>query len=141
MGEATTCPLSQWPISYLRLLRSSNLTTWAENGVLLLNTALTVRAGDAGSHSKQGWEEFTDKVVDVVDRYGGANLGSKMSTAAGRGRGIVFLAWGAWAAKRVAKLDKVRAPPCATSLLDRPTQLVSYTALSCRRNTSFSQVL
>ncbi|EIM90965.1 uracil-DNA glycosylase [Stereum hirsutum FP-91666 SS1] len=67
-----------------------NLTAWAENGVLMLNTCLTVRAGEAGSHSKRGWEEFTDKVVDVVDR---------------RGRGCVFLCWGAWAAKRVAKLD------------------------------------
>lgn len=85
---------------------SSNLTAWAENGVLLLNTCLTVKAGDAGSHSGKGWEEFTDKVVDVVDRYGGANLANS-SGAGGRGRGIVFLAWGAWAAKRVAKLDKV----------------------------------
>ncbi|KAH9945312.1 uracil-DNA glycosylase [Epithele typhae] len=85
--------------------KHGNLTSWAENGVLLLNTALTVRAGDAGSHSKQGWEEFTDKVVEVVDKFGGANLGSK-GAMAGRGRGIVFLAWGAWAGKRVAKLDK-----------------------------------
>lgn len=69
--------------------------------MLLLNTCLTVQAGAAGSHSGKGWEEFTDRVVDVVDRYGGANLAS-----GGRGRGIVFLAWGAWAAKRVAKLDK-----------------------------------
>ena len=49
-----------------------NLTAWAENGVLLLNTCLTVKAGEAGSHSGKGWEEFTDRVVDVVDRYGGA---------------------------------------------------------------------
>ncbi|KAH9928692.1 uracil-DNA glycosylase-like protein [Fomitopsis serialis] len=82
-----------------------NLTAWAENGVLLLNTCLTVKAGDAGSHSGKGWEEFTDRVVDVVDRYGGANLANP-NGAGGRGRGIVFLAWGAWAAKRVAKLDK-----------------------------------
>ncbi|PCH42324.1 uracil-DNA glycosylase [Wolfiporia cocos MD-104 SS10] len=79
-----------------------NLTAWAENGVLLLNTCLTVQANAAGSHSNRGWEDFTDRVVDVVDRFGGANLPG----AAGRGRGIVFLAWGAWAAKRVAKLDK-----------------------------------
>ena len=73
--------------------------------MLLLNTCLTVRARDANSHSKKGWEEFTDKVVDVIDKYGGANL----PNAAGRGRGVVFLAWGAPAAKRVAKLDQVRA--------------------------------
>ncbi|KAI9057215.1 uracil-DNA glycosylase [Trametes sanguinea] len=86
--------------------KHGTLTSWAENGVLLLNTALTVKANEAGSHSNKGWEEFTDKVIDVVDRYGGANLGEKGTAAAGRGRGIVFLAWGAWAAKRVAKLDK-----------------------------------
>lgn len=81
------------------------MTAWADNGVLMLNTCLTVRAGQAGSHSKKGWEEFTDKVVDVVDKYGGANLGDPES--AGFGRGVVFLAWGSWAAKRVEKLSKV----------------------------------
>ncbi|KAI0701326.1 uracil-DNA glycosylase [Cytidiella melzeri] len=86
-----------------------NLTAWAQNGVLLLNTCLTVKANTAGSHSGQGWEEFTDKVVDVIDKYGGANLPAQgSSTMAGRGRGIVFLAWGAWAAKRVAKLNQSR---------------------------------
>lgn len=82
--------------------------------MLLLNTCLTVKAGDAGSHSGKGWETFTDKVVDVVDKFGGANL-ANASGASGRGRGIVFLAWGAWAAKRVAKLDKV----CALWLASR----------------------
>lgn len=74
----------------------------------MLNTCLTVRAGDAGSHSNKGWEEFTDRVVDVVDKYGGANLPTAGgSEGTGIGRGVVFLAWGAWAAKRVAKLGKV----------------------------------
>ncbi|CDO75787.1 hypothetical protein BN946_scf184934.g2 [Trametes cinnabarina] len=94
--------------------KHGTLTSWAENGVLLLNTALTVKANEAGSHSNKGWEEFTDKVIDVVDRYGGANLGEKGTAAAGRGRGIVFLAWGAWAAKRVAKLDKHPSPLSAS---------------------------
>jgi uracil-DNA glycosylase len=80
---------------------------WAADGVLLLNTALTVRANSAGSHGNRGWETFTGKVIDVVDRYGGANLGDKT----GRGRGVVFMAWGAWAQKRVAKLNKACAPP------------------------------
>lgn len=69
----------------------------------MLNTCLTVRAHTAGSHQSKGWEQFTDRVIDVVDRHGGANLGEKT----GFGRGVVFLAWGAWAAKRVAKLNKV----------------------------------
>ena len=81
----------------------SNLTAWASSGVLLLNAALTVRSGKAASHSNKGWETFTDKVIDVVDKYGGGNL----SDSNGVGRGIVFLAWGAPAGKRVARLDKV----------------------------------
>lgn len=84
------------------------MSSWANNGVLLLNTALTVRAGEAGSHSNRGWEQFTDKVVDVVDKYGGANLTlPDTTTKAGISNGVVFLAWGNWAAKRVARLSKV----------------------------------
>ena len=86
-----------------------NLTSWANNGVLMLNTCLTVEAGRAGSHSKRGWERFAEKVIEVLDQYGGANLpnGPNGSTSTGVGRGIVFLAWGAWASERVSKLSKV----------------------------------
>lgn len=74
----------------------------------MLNTCLTVKANQPGSHAGRGWEEFTDKVIDVVDKYGGANLGGRSDPDVhGIGRGIVFLAWGAWAGKRVAKLNKV----------------------------------
>ncbi|KAI1104599.1 uracil-DNA glycosylase [Jackrogersella minutella] len=74
--------------------RGGLLTPWAERGVLLLNTCLTVRAHDANSHAKRGWERFTQKVIDVV--------------AQRRTRGVVFLAWGAPAAKRVTKVDTKR---------------------------------
>ena len=86
-----------------------NLTAWASNGVLMLNNCLTVRAGEAGSHFNKGWEDFTDRVVNIVDKYGGANLptAGAGSDSAGFGRGVVFLAWGTPAGKRVAKLDKV----------------------------------
>jgi uracil-DNA glycosylase len=94
-----------------------NLTAWAQNGVLLLNTCLTVRPNDAGSHSGKGWEDFTDKVIDAVDKYGGANIGDHGASNAGHGRGIVFLAWGAWAAKRVSKLNKVRRASLRCSLI------------------------
>lgn len=67
------------------------LTPWADNGVLLLNTCLTVRAHEANSHAKQGWEAFTQKVIDTV--------------AAKRTKGVVFLAWGAPAQKRCAGID------------------------------------
>lgn len=72
----------------------------------MLNTCLTVRAHNAASHSEKGWETFTDKVVDAIDRYGGANLPG-VNSETGFGRGVVFLAWGAFAAKRVAKLNTV----------------------------------
>jgi len=85
----------------------SNLTMWANNGVLLLNTCLTVKAGNPGSHSNKGWETFTEQVLKVVDKYGGANLPTNgTSTRVGCGRGVVFIAWGSWAQKRVAGLDK-----------------------------------
>ncbi|KAI9886595.1 MAG: Autophagy protein 22 [Watsoniomyces obsoletus] len=70
------------------------LTPWADRGVLLLNTCLTVRAHEANSHSNKGWEKFTQKVIDLVARV--------------RTRGVVFLAWGSPAAKRVSKVDRKR---------------------------------
>jgi uracil-DNA glycosylase len=70
------------------------LTPWAEQGVLMLNTCLTVRAHEANSHSNKGWERFTQKVIDTVAKV--------------RGRGVVFLAWGTPAAKRVAKINKAK---------------------------------
>jgi uracil-DNA glycosylase len=70
------------------------LTPWAERGVLLLNTCLTVRAHEANSHANRGWERFTGKVIEIVDKQ--------------RRGGVVFLAWGSPAAKRVAKVDKKR---------------------------------
>jgi uracil-DNA glycosylase len=73
---------------------SGLLTPWAEQGVLMLNTCLTVRAHEANSHSNKGWERFTQKVIDTVAKV--------------RGRGVVFLAWGNPAAKRVAKINKTK---------------------------------
>lgn len=67
------------------------LTPWADQGVLLLNTCLTVRAHEANSHSNQGWETFTQKVIDLVAKV--------------RTRGVVFLAWGSPAQKRCAKIS------------------------------------
>jgi uracil-DNA glycosylase len=70
------------------------LTPWADRGVLMLNTCLTVRAHNAFSHSNRGWERFTEKVIDLVAKK--------------RTRGVVFMAWGTPAAKRVQKIDKSR---------------------------------
>jgi uracil-DNA glycosylase len=71
--------------------KSGLLTPWADRGVLMLNACLTVRARDANSHANKGWEKFTGKVLEVV--------------AAKRSRGVVFMAWGKYAEKMVAKVD------------------------------------
>ncbi|MAZ48576.1 MAG: uracil-DNA glycosylase [Halobacteriovoraceae bacterium] len=72
---------------------SGNLKGWAQQGVLLLNTVLTVRKSEAGSHQKKGWENFTDSVV--------ANLNEQCE-------GLVFLLWGAPAQKKGKSIDRQR---------------------------------
>nr|POE64876.1 uracil-dna glycosylase [Quercus suber] len=67
------------------------LTPWADRGVLLINTCLTVRAHEANSHAKKGWERFTQKVIDTVARK--------------RVNGVVFLAWGSPAQKSCAGIN------------------------------------
>lgn len=69
---------------------SGNLTPWAQQGVLLLNATLTVRAHEAGSHQKQGWEKFTDEVIRLV---------SEQSDH------VVFILWGSYAQKKSALID------------------------------------
>ncbi len=69
------------------------LTKWAEQGVLLLNTVLTVRAHQAFSHQGQGWEQFTDEVIRVLNR---------------QDRPIVFLLWGSPAQKKASMLTNPR---------------------------------
>lgn len=72
---------------------SGNLTRWAEQGVLLLNATLTVRAGQAGSHQRQGWEQFTDAVIRLL---------------ATERQHLVFILWGAYAQKKGAFIDPSR---------------------------------
>ena len=81
-----------------------NLERWAKQGVLLLNNVLTVRRGEAASHSKRGWEEFTDRVIGaVIERdadetsnraCGFDGGGDDDADRAERGTGVVFLLWG-----------------------------------------------
>ena len=70
---------------------SGNLTRWAEQGVLLLNATLTVRAHNAGSHQKKGWETFTDSVIRIL---------------AEQKENLVFILWGAYAQKKGAFIDR-----------------------------------
>ncbi|CAL2083567.1 uracil-DNA glycosylase [Tenacibaculum sp. 190524A05c] len=70
---------------------SGDLSRWAKQGVLLLNATLTVRAHEAGSHQKKGWEQFTDAVIASISQ---------------QKEDVVFLLWGGYAKKKGAKIDK-----------------------------------
>lgn len=71
--------------------KGGNLEKWAEQGVLLLNATLTVRAHQAGSHQKRGWEQFTDAAISAISR---------------ERTGVVFLLWGAYAQAKAAIIDQ-----------------------------------
>ena len=70
-----------------------NLQSWAEQGVLLLNSVLTVEAGRAASHQGKGWEKFTDAIIRLLNA---------------QSRPIVFILWGAYAQKKAAFVDRNR---------------------------------
>ncbi|HYH56761.1 MAG TPA: uracil-DNA glycosylase, partial [Anseongella sp.] len=70
-----------------------DLTGWAEQGVLLLNATLTVRAGQAGSHQKKGWELFTDRIISIISE---------------KKEGVVFLLWGNYAKAKQQLIDGQR---------------------------------
>jgi uracil-DNA glycosylase len=72
---------------------SGSLVHWAAQGVLLLNSVLTVESGQAGAHRKKGWEQFTDAVIQ---------------TLAEEKEHIVFFLWGSYAQKKGAFIDKKR---------------------------------
>lgn len=73
--------------------QSGNLERWAAQGVLLLNSTLTVRAHQAGSHQKKGWEQFTDTVIRIIS--------DQME-------GVVFLLWGGFAKKKASLIDNTK---------------------------------
>lgn len=73
--------------------KSGDLTRWAEQGVLLLNSTLTVQAHKAGSHQNKGWEVFTDAVIHLL---------------AENTEGIVFLLWGSYAQKKGGFIDSTK---------------------------------
>lgn len=72
---------------------SGNLERWAEQGVLLVNATLSVRAGQAGSHQNKGWELFTDEVVRLV---------------AEEKEHVVFILWGSYAQKKGETIDRTK---------------------------------
>lgn len=72
---------------------SGSLKKWAEHGVLLLNAVLTVEDGKANAHQGKGWEEFTDKIIHLVNE---------------ERENVVFILWGAYAQKKAAFVDRSR---------------------------------
>ncbi|GGK34682.1 uracil-DNA glycosylase 2 [Yeosuana aromativorans] len=70
--------------------KSGNLTRWADQGVLLLNATLTVRAHQAGSHQRKGWEVFTDAVIKTISD---------------NKKGVIFMLWGSYAKQKIKLID------------------------------------
>jgi len=87
---------------------SGNLTRWAEQGVLLMNATLTVRAHQAGSHQNKGWEEFTDAAIRHL---------------AEEREHLVFILWGSYAQKKGAFIDRNKHLVLASA---HPSPLSSY---------------
>lgn len=71
--------------------KSGNLERWAQQGVLLLNATLTVRASKAGSHQKKGWEQFTNTIISRLSKEHDE---------------LIFLLWGGFAKKKTTLIDK-----------------------------------
>lgn len=77
----------------LAMPTQGNLQAWAEQGVLLLNATLTVEQAKAGSHQGKGWEQFTDKVIELVNA---------------QREGVVFMLWGSYAQNKGQMIDRDR---------------------------------
>jgi len=77
----------------IKVQPTGNLDRWAQQGVLLLNATLTVRANQAGSHQKRGWEQFTDAVVQTISD---------------QKENVVFLLWGRYAQEKGKVIDRKR---------------------------------
>src|SRR3989338_1676811 len=101
--------------------QNGNLSRWAEQGVLLLNATLTVRAHNAGSHQGMGWEEFTDAVIRALSLER-ANL--------------VFMLWGNYAKSKGAHIDRskhlVLEAPHPSRSEEHTSELQSQFHLVCR---------
>ncbi|MDD2492616.1 MAG: uracil-DNA glycosylase [Bacilli bacterium] len=93
---------------HINMNDSGDLTCWAKEGVLLLNTVLTVRANQANSHKGKGWEVFTDKVIELLNV---------------REKPMVFILWGNNAK---AKMDKITNPNHLVLTAPHPSPLSAY---------------
>jgi len=85
-----------------------DLKSWASQGVLLLNTVLTVRESEANSHRRQGWERFTDRVIEIINA---------------QSRSVIFILWGKPAQKKESLIDTEKHTILKSS---HPSPLSSY---------------
>jgi uracil-DNA glycosylase len=107
----------------IRMSGCPNLEKWARQGVLLLNSVLTVQAGMPTSHGRVGWQEFTDAVI----RYLSAHC-----------EGIVFLLWGRYAAEKAALIDASRHHVLTAA---HPSPLARGAFFGCRHFSRTNQIL
>ncbi|HSX04322.1 MAG TPA: uracil-DNA glycosylase, partial [Rhabdochlamydiaceae bacterium] len=107
--------------------KTGNLISWAKQGVLLLNSALTVRKDEPGSHSGQGWEQFTDAVIQkLVERK----------------EPIVFLLWGRWAQEKCKQIIKENHGHHCILLAAHPSPFSAHRGfLGCRHFSQTNQIL
>lgn len=107
----------------IRMSGSTDLTPWAMQGVLLLNSVLTVRAGAAASHSGLGWQEFTDAVIRII------------SETQNR---VVFLLWGNYAKTKAPLIDISRHHILAAA---HPSPLARGAFFGCRHFSRANEIL
>ncbi len=101
-----------------------DLRGWAEQGVLLLNATLTVRAHQAGSHQRHGWEEFTDAAISAINEHRS---------------GVVFLLWGSYA---IAKRKLIDASRNYVLTAPHPSPLSAYRGFfGCRHFSQTNAIL
>lgn len=107
----------------IRMSGSTDLTPWARQGVLLLNSVLTVRAGAAASHSGLGWQEFTDAVIRIISETQD---------------GVVFLLWGNYAKTKAPLIDISRHHILAAA---HPSPLARGAFFGCRHFSRANEIL
>jgi uracil-DNA glycosylase len=100
-----------------------NLEDWAKQGVLLLNTVLTVRSGEPTSHSKIGWQEFTDAVISYISSHC---------------EGVVFLLWGNFARSKKVLIDTSKHYVLEAA---HPSPLAGGAFFGCRHFSKTNEIL
>lgn len=107
----------------VKIQKDGSLRSWAEQGVFLLNAILTVRAGEAASHSRIGWAEFTDAVIRTLSE---------------RKSGLVFLLWGNFARSKKALIDTTKHTVLEAA---HPSPLAGGAFFGCRHFSKANAVL